>query len=402
MMNKRILIIALSLICFLLMIGLLTNLNAFECVGTGNTDCLQCHAVQEGIHTPHWSRGIGSYPDCAVCHCGQVGSSPCNTASTRGTVETVCCTSCHEKCTEVLSHQCLSCHDECTSVTTIPVQTMHDSMCRKCHAAGSLHAQPEHNDCALCHSGGVGRAGNVDSASCTALCHPTGSPGTCNLVNNHDAVRETDCVNCHQACVVTTSTTTTTMPDCTIMISPLINQVYSEQTVRFTAETYGEGCQPAVYEWKLDTVIGSRLDSDGRYAAGFNNTDQPVTDTIVVNDTANKIILEWPVVVRFEKITRVVPATLWRSKWFILPQVMNIQGEGTHFNNERTVVMFYPAASVIPSWQTVLSETLIWNYLLVMPGWYAEANDEEITLVVMTDEEVLSTQIGVDQFPIER
>jgi len=45
---------------------------------------------------------------------------------------------------------------------------------------------------------------------------------------------------------------------------------------------------------------------------------------------------------------------------------------------------------------------LIWNYLLVMPGWYAEANDEEITLVVMTDDEVLTTQIAVDQFPIER
>ena len=401
MIVKKLVCIAVWLYFSLFITAELQNVRAYECIAPARQNCLQCH-TRGDIHSYHWTQlGLTDPSECLLCHCGDVETSPCENVPGYGPVETVCCTSCHEKCTEVVNHQCLSCHSECTSVTTIPVQTMHDSMCRKCHAAGSLHAQPEHNDCALCHSGGVGRAGNVDAASCTALCHPTGIPGTCNLVNNHDAVRETDCVNCHQACVVTTSTTTT-MPDCTITISPRINEVYSGQTVRFTAETSGEGCQPAVYEWKLDTVIGSRLDSDGRYAAGFNNTDQPVTDTIVVNDTANKIILEWPVVVRFEKITRIVPATLWRSKWFILPQVMNIQGEGTHFNNERTVVMFYPAASVIPSWQTVLSETLIWNYLLVMPGWYAEANDEEITLVVMTDDEVLTTQIAVDQFPIER
>lgn len=84
----------------------------------------------------------------------------------------------------------------------------------------------------------------------------------------------------------------------------------------------------------------------------------------------------------------------------MLPQVMNIQGEGTHFSNESTVVMFSPSASVIPSWQTVLNETLIWNFLLVMPAWYAGQNDEQAVLMVITGDEVLTKQVAIDQFPL--
>ena len=455
-MIRKIIQFALSCISCCLITGALTSLNAFECVGTGTADCLQCHAVQEGIHTPHWSRQIGIYPNCTICHCGQKGSSICDASATntRGPVETVCCESCHEKCAEVDSHSyahtttveptttviittsstgtststtpetttttsiepttsttieatttvvdpltlCLPCHSECEDTTSIPVQRMHDGRCRTCHPSSKLHAQPGHDDCAQCHRGGVTRAGNVDAGTCTASCHPSGNPGTCNLVNDHDPSRDTDCLNCHQECVVTT--TTTTMPDCDISILPSIETVYSEQTVQFTAETSGEGCLTGVHQWELDTVINSQLDSDGGYTSGFNTTGEPVTDTIVVEDTANHIIIEWPIVVRFEKITRVVPNTLWRSKWVMLPQVMNIQGEGTHFSNESTVVMFFPSASVIPSWQTVLNETLIWNFLLVMPAWYSGQNDEQAVLMVITGDEVLTKQVAIDQFPL--
>ncbi len=458
MMRKILLAILICLSLYVLRGG--RCVQAFECVGTATTDCLQCHAVQEGIHTPHWSRQIGIYPNCSVCHCGQEETSSCDASAsnTRGPVETVCCASCHDKCSEVDNHTkahtttttadptttiltttsstdttstapetstttaieitssttvaatttaidqlalCLPCHSECEDVTTsIPVQRMHDGRCRACHPSSALHAQPAHGTCAQCHSGGITRAGNVDAGSCTATCHPAGNPGTCNLANDHDPARDIDCLSCHQACVA--STTTTSIPECDIMLTPSVDEVYSDQTVRYAAQTAGAGCLNGVYQWKLDTSINSQIDSDGRYRSGYNHTGQPVIDTITVEDTANHIMLEWPVTVRFEKITRLVPTTLWRSKWVMLPQVMSIQGEGTHFTNERTVIIFSPSASVIPSWQTVLDETLIWNYLLVMPSWYAKEDDEEITLTVITDSEVVSKQVFIDQFPFNR
>jgi hypothetical protein len=278
---------------------------------------------------------------------------------------------------------------------------MHDSMCRKCHAAGTLHVQSGHDNCEQCHRSGVPRAGNVHAATCTARCHPLGHPGTCNLVNDHDVVLETLCRNCHQQCLVTTSTTTS-IPDCDILISPPIETVYSEQAVQLSAETTGVGCLDGAYQWGINTAINSSIDPEGRYTAGFNDTGQPSTDTIVVEDTANHISLEWPIVVRFEKIISVVPDTLRRSAWFILPQVVMIEGEGTHFNDQNTVVMFYPPASVIPSWQSVVTENLIASFILVMPSWYSGKSDEQAMLMVMTGDDIVTKQVFIDQFPLEQ
>jgi hypothetical protein len=277
---------------------------------------------------------------------------------------------------------------------------MHDGKCRKCHPSSELHAQQGHTTCAQCHRGGIPRAGNVNAASCVASCHPLANPGTCNLVNDHDPARETDCLNCHQECVETT--TTTSLPDCDIMITPAVDKVYSEQTVQYAAHTTGVGCLNGAYQWHLDSPLNSQLDAAGRYTAGYNNTGQPVTDIIIIEDTANHIRTEWPVMVRFEKITRIVPDSLLRSQWFMLPQVVMIEGEGTHFNNQSTVLMFYPPASVIPSWQTVVNETLIGTFILVMPAWYAGQNDEQVMLMVMTGDETLTAQILIDQFPVHR
>jgi hypothetical protein len=122
----------------------------------------------------------------------------------------------------------------------------------------------------------------------------------------------------------------------------------------------------------------------------------------VVEDTANHISLEWPIVVRFEKITAVVPGTLRRSAWFILPQVVMIEGEGNHFNDQNSVVMFYPPASVIPSWQAVVTEDLIVSFLLVMPSWYSGNSDEQVMLMVMTGGDLVTKHISIDQFPLQR
>jgi hypothetical protein len=409
MMTKKILSIALWFSFLLFITAELKNVSAYECIAPARQNCLQCH-TRGDIHSYHWTQlGLTDPAECRLCHCGDAANSPCENVPGYGPVETVCCTTCHEKCAAVDSHTdidqeapCLECHGECAATSTIPVQYMHDSMCRKCHSAGTLHAQSGHETCSDCHSGGVPRAGNVDAANCTARCHPLGRPGTCNLVNDHDLVLETLCRNCHQQCPATTTTTTTSMPDCDIMISPFLETVYSEQAVQFSAETTGVGCLDGVYQWGLETAINSSIDPDGRYTAGFNDTGQPVTDTIVVEDTANQVRIERPIVVRFEKITSVVPGTLRRSSWFILPQVVKIEGEGTHFNDQSTVVMFYPPASVIPSWQSVVTETLITSFILVMPSWYSGKSDEQAMLMVMTGDDIVTKQVFIDRFPWEQ
>ena len=81
--------------------------------------------------------------------------------------------------------------------------------CTGCHsfpAGAGLHTNSNHSNCTSCHDGTPGK-GNVASAKC-AVCHPTGSPGRCNLANiaSHPKSGAQSCITCH--CVPTTTTTT--------------------------------------------------------------------------------------------------------------------------------------------------------------------------------------------------
>ncbi len=90
---------------------------------------------------------------------------------------------------------------------------MDDSGCLEtCHGGenpfpdGQIHSVSTHTDCGSCHDGSPG-AGNVASSACI-VCHPTGDPGECNLVNLHATF--SDCLMCHPDCDETETTTTTT------------------------------------------------------------------------------------------------------------------------------------------------------------------------------------------------
>ena len=94
----------------------------------------------------------------------------------------------------------------------------HMDDCLSCHLAGSLHAKEGHSNCSQCHDG-TPKEGTVTADKC-AVCHPTGNPGKCNLVDYHGR----SCLTCHIQCsddISTTTTTTTTPPltDC-ITIEP--------------------------------------------------------------------------------------------------------------------------------------------------------------------------------------
>jgi hypothetical protein len=117
----------------------------------------------------------------------------------------------------------------------------HDSSCLGCHVNGEAkhdvvvlhntnHFIPE--ECANCHEGGVGAAGNVSASACLA-CHPAENPGPgtnadkCDLMELHEGSPDydpapdpscfssTDCHlnQCNGASTTTTTTQATTSQD---------------------------------------------------------------------------------------------------------------------------------------------------------------------------------------------
>jgi len=85
--------------------------------------------------------------------------------------------------------------------------------CKTCHpaAVGSgLHTQAAHSNCAGCHEGGV-PGKNVPPSACI-VCHPTGDPGTCPLIEQ--PTHGTSCLSCHNECAPTSTTTTTPAGPC--------------------------------------------------------------------------------------------------------------------------------------------------------------------------------------------
>jgi hypothetical protein len=91
------------------------------------------------------------------------------------------------------------------TTTTVPPKS-HIDICITCHVVSNLHAQPAHSNCSVCHDGAPGK-GNVTADKCV-VCHPTGNPGKCNLVNSHGS----SCLDCHVKCAEGSTTTTIIVP----------------------------------------------------------------------------------------------------------------------------------------------------------------------------------------------
>ena len=65
---------------------------------------------------------------------------------------------------------------------------VNDSGCLVCHDAafpsGDLHSTHSSFDCSICHV----VTGDTPASSACIVCHPSGDPGTCELVIFHDPV----------------------------------------------------------------------------------------------------------------------------------------------------------------------------------------------------------------------
>ena len=76
---------------------------------------------------------------------------------------------------------------------------------------------------------------------------------------------------------------------CAVNISPAAKTVSSVETIQFSATNTGDCSENPVYEWEMESGIGSGIDGQGFYTAGNNYSGQPVTDKVTVTDTANNV-----------------------------------------------------------------------------------------------------------------
>ena len=110
-MKKQCYFLTVASLLVLLFIVAKTSI-AFQCIGPAENNCLQCHSQTE-IDDIH-KIALGSLSNCKLCHCG--GNCEPSKLSNLGSLDTVCCTSCHNQCFLVKEHttrgsfDCTSCH----------------------------------------------------------------------------------------------------------------------------------------------------------------------------------------------------------------------------------------------------------------------------------------------------
>ena len=145
--------------------------------------------------------------------------------------------------------------------------TVDDSGCLECHDAaypdGTLHSQPAHSDCTICHD----VTGDTPSSSTCINCHPLGNPGKCELVLFHEDSTAydpsgTSCLTCHSDCDGGETTTTTTTSQATIK---------GNRYEVFLVGSGMEGCSATTMNFRSDNVlILECLDGVGNYISMGN------------------------------------------------------------------------------------------------------------------------------------
>ena len=205
-----------------------------------------------------------------------------------------------------------------------------DFGCLECHDAdfpgGTLHST--HFNCADCHEGGAGMAGNVASANWLA-CHPEIDSETCDLVLFHEDSMDYDpsgasCLACHPDCEVEPTTTTTT----------------DVSTTTTTADV------------------------------------TTTTTTAVVTTTTTTIS---------DLSIKVSPDPMLRSRWVFLPVIISIQGDGTSFAMFTSMPNYSPSNALFALPALVLGPELIFQAAFVNPSWLAGTPGDSQTVTATVD-----------------
>lgn len=93
----------------------------------------------------------------------------------------------------------------------------------------------------------------------------------------------------------------------------------------------------------------------------------------------------------------VISENIWKSRWVALPQLLVIKGTDTSFQPLKTTIAYDPRDAIFKLVPIILGNDYIWNIVLIMPGWFAGAGDQEVTVTVTTGDD----EIGSDDFLIQ-
>ncbi len=75
--------------------------------------------------------------------------------------------------------------------------------------------------------------------------------------------------------------------ECQLSISPSFAKLSPGKSMQFRAHNSDNGCSEGLYEWKVNSTIGSSINAEGLYTAGKNRDIKPALDIIMVTDTVN-------------------------------------------------------------------------------------------------------------------
>ena len=149
-----------------------------------------------------------------------------------------------------------------------------------------------------------------------------------------DNVTVTDTANNVSATAEITVTAITT--GCRVTIYPSEATVNSGGAIQFSANSTGDCLEPD-YVWEVESEIGSEINDNGLYTAGYNDTPAPVTDLVTVYDLANNVSASAEITVMLPSvrgsIKRISPEWILGSKWTPTQHYISITGKDTYFDN---------------------------------------------------------------------
>jgi hypothetical protein len=95
----------------------------------------------------------------------------------------------------------------------------------------------------------------------------------------------------------------------------------------------------------------------------------------------------------------VITDNVWKSRWVALPQLLVIEGSGTSFQPFKTTIAYDPRDAIFKLFPIILGNDYIWNIVLIMPGWFAGPGDEEVTVTVTTEDEIVGDDFMIQELP---
>jgi hypothetical protein len=104
-----------------------------------------------------------------------------------------------------------------------------------------------------------------------------------------ESIYVTDTLNGNSAevALITIERLDRSQEDCSLKISPSSATILPGKSITFSARAVGAACKEASHDWRINSTIGSRIDENGRYIAGDNQSGHNALDIILIKDAVN-------------------------------------------------------------------------------------------------------------------